>query len=62
MDKFFKIIIIYFCLFSNAHAYIDPGIFAFMWQFIILALVTVLAFIKNINKKIKKIKKIFKKK
>ena len=44
----------YFILTPNhAHAYIDPGIFTFLWQALIVAFITVWVFFKDIVFQIK---------
>ena len=45
---FFFIIIV-----TNANAYIDPGIFTFLWQGLIVIFITIFVFFKDIVFKVK---------
>ena len=50
MNKKLILFILYFFFLNNtAHAYIDPGIFSFIWQGIVLILTSIFCFFSDIK-------------
>ena len=50
---FFSFLFYFFLMLNQAYAYIDPGIFTFLWQGLIVVFITVWVFFKDIVFQIK---------
>ena len=59
---FFSTLFYFFFIPNQAYAYIDPGIFTFLWQALIVAFITVWVFFKDMVSQIKMFFKNIKKK